>query len=177
MTTQLTVLSRDHIKFIRSADTISFHWNTEAFPYGSNIESDYSGFKYSGIMRVTNKFKAELSLDVAMRFRMYGPNSHQTPNKCFAWIGSAQFTESWKTIASLLKPGDVLVCEWVADSNGYTRVASFTGNAEIEAFQSLHTDYMRFIIVRNATEKRKTELTFELCHSICPDNSARMIQH
>jgi len=82
-------------------------------------------------------------------------------NYGFGWIPSAQVSRHWKTIVSLIKPGDVLGIEFDQDAfrNGYCEKAD------------LHHDICNLIVYR-----KNKELVFLVDTSVCPDNQARMIQ-
>lgn len=68
------------------------------------------------------------------------------------------------TLVSLLKVGDVLTVEWQASGdNDYSRNAG------------LHLDTVTVHITRG-TDDKVTRYCFNLAHSICPDNTARMCQ-
>jgi hypothetical protein len=68
---------------------------------------------------------------------------------------------AWRTIASLLKVGDVLTLEWSRDAASHETMRKL----------GLHGDRLRLLVVRG-----KARLWFELATSICPDNTARMIR-
>ena len=82
-------------------------------------------------------------------------------DSAFSMIGSAQFSESWRTIATMLRAGDEIRLEWLPDyhSNDYARMVG------------LHVD-----VVRLDVRRKDNRLTFDLNQSVCPDNSARMMQ-
>jgi len=69
------------------------------------------------------------------------------------------------SIISLLRVGDVIQLEWLADnSNGYLREALTNG-------RKLYRDELYLRIKRNGKYLR-----FHVATSICPDNTARMIR-
>lgn len=83
--------------------------------------------------------------------------------QCFE---SVQFYHSQNTAASTvakaLRPGDLLTFEfWPDAGNGYVAKAG------------LHHDSLNLYVERGGRDKR---LQFHLSDSICPDNSARMVQ-
>jgi hypothetical protein len=120
--------------------------------------------------------KALLTIPCKFDFHVYGDaplHGGRKPSKCFAMIHTPDFTEEWRTVAKLLRAGDVLELEFLADawSNQYLKVA--TGQTEdSHRYEALHVDNMRLRVYRHD----KRALTFQLAESICPDNSARMIQ-
>jgi len=158
-----TVLTKDHITFIRKADRISMHFNASQSTDSATLRAS------------TANTDAEMPITCRVQFSLYGPNNHHTPRTCFGYIGSAHFDRTWASVAQLLKAGDTLTLHWIGDSNGYVRVATFGGNSEVEAYHSLHMDKLELSIHRTQG-KRPIVLTFTINVSICPMNSARMIQ-
>lgn len=89
-------LTKDHIKAIRKADTISFHWNHD---------SD---------MVITSK-KGELEQRAVIKcdFKQNRyDDKYDKIKSAFYMISSAQYHQNWKTITSFLKPGDKLTLVW-----------------------------------------------------------------
>jgi hypothetical protein len=80
---------------------------------------------------------------------------------CFYFLYSAQLTETWTTIASLLRAGDTLTLLWVADNN----------SAHIRE-AGLHSDLLEL----RATSAKGVTRTFNVGAQVSPDNSARMIR-
>lgn len=85
--------------------------------------------------------------------------------------------DAWDTIVSLLRAGDELTLEWIADawSNQYLRA---TGTPE-----RLHADTVKLTVKRpdkNGEYRHRrcnaSRRVFHLDTIICPDNSARMIR-
>lgn len=68
---------------------------------------------------------------------------------------------AWRTIATLLKVGDVLTLEWSRDAASHETMRQL----------GLHGDRLRLLVIRG-----KARMWFELATSICPDNTARMIR-
>ena len=77
----------------------------------------------------------------------------------FYMIGMAQYVPSWQTIAALLRTGDVLQLAWLADNN-----------SDNIRDAGLHADELRLHVMRSGRV-----MTFQIAHSVTPDNSARMI--
>jgi len=107
--------------------------------------------------------------------------------EAYASVGGGGTT--WATIASLLKVNDILWLEWRCDShsNAYCRGAkadhTFLGYEgkplwREDEWRGLHGDSLELVIERPAKRAggRPKMLRFLLYVSICPDNSARMIQ-
>lgn len=84
-------------------------------------------------------------------------------------IHTPSFTEEWLTVTRLVKSGDILEIRWNADgwANQYAQ------DATTKEMEPVHVDHMTLSIWR----KDKRYLTFVLGPSICPDNTARMIQY
>lgn len=80
--------------------------------------------------------------------------------ECFESVSSARFSPVWTTLAGLLRAGDVLHLEWVADNHTY-----------LAENHGLHSDELRLIVRRG-----KRKLTFALAFRVGLDNSARMIR-
>lgn len=81
----------------------------------------------------------------------------------FWMTSSAQYNDVWRTIASLLRPGDDITVAFVGDaaSNGYVKDAH------------LHADVVRLHVTRKGAQR---PLVFEVDTSICADNTARMVR-
>lgn len=87
-------------------------------------------------------------------------SSDARPLFCFYMIHSAQFSQSWRTVARLLRVGDRLALQWVADNNTETLIDA-----------GLHNDQLHLYVHRAGDR-----LVFPIATSVCPDNSARMIR-
>ena len=78
----------------------------------------------------------------------------------FEAVMSAKYNDAWQTIVKLLRVGDEITLVWVsANNNQYVTEAG------------LFNDELRMRVQRG-----KTRLTFNVDHSICADNTARMIR-
>lgn len=149
-----TKLTKEHVRFIRKAS------KSVVFRYTNGRAK----------VEFEDKHGIELDIEVEQRENLYGKN-HGKMYTGFAMIHTPDFTAHWCTIAQLLKVGDVLGLRWVADANGYVRNAHYSGDSEMEAFDSLHMDSCYLTVKRG-----KSLLEFHVATSICPDNSARMIK-
>lgn len=76
---------------------------------------------------------------------------------CF-WAGSA-LRDTWRTVTDLVKPGDRVTLHWVAGNNN-----EYLTDAE------LFNDEVLLCVARG-----KRKLVFAVAHTICADNTARMI--
>jgi predicted amidohydrolase len=76
-------------------------------------------------------------------------------------IHSAQYSQTWKTITSLLKVGDVLTIHFNGDryANGYSHKTT------------LHIDGLNLDVKRG-----KQSLSFMVAVGVTPANSARMVK-
>lgn len=88
---------------------------------------------------------------------------------CFEMIHTPGYSEPWKTVLALLRPGDVVFLKWYrGNSNGYTEDAG------------LVRDEVSFQIHRPRGKPESglapTRLTFLLRVSVCKPNSARLVR-
>jgi hypothetical protein len=170
------VLTRDDLTALRLADAVTFHHHTSAeagprislhletrmtdepriftatqqrvFPSADgrgrqrdiHLESTASGYASDGLPGWNSSDAGHLS--------------------CFYMIHTAQFSQSWLTIARLLKVGDRLALQWLADNNTQTLTDA-----------GLHNDQLHLHVHRAGDR-----LVFPIATSVCPDNSARMIR-
>ena len=83
----------------------------------------------------------------------------------FVHIGSAQFHETFRTVASLLKVGDSLQAQFRTDeaTNGYCKDAR------------LHADVLYLRVERTVGGKPR-RLFFHIDETVTPDNSSRMVK-
>jgi hypothetical protein len=106
----------------------------------------------------------------------HADGTHLSPENTTAHdsILTAQMSEEWQTIVSLLKPDDKITLNWWAAgaSNGYlqrSEVKEGHGMGE-----KLYADILTMRIHRGEITNK---LVFRINESICPDNTARMIRH
>lgn len=99
-------LTAEDIKALRKATTICLRYNG----YNAQIEAINRKFGETNEtrreMRTNHKATVYAGLD--------GSTYSHEMREAFAYISSAQYSPHWLTIASLLKPGDVLRLVWVA---------------------------------------------------------------
>jgi hypothetical protein len=159
-TVQPTVLTKEHIHFIRKAN------KSIVFRYIQGRQS----------IEIENEIGAELKIDAGFYYRGYGNTEPGTPerepHKAFDMIHTPSWDQPWQTVIALLKPGDTLNVRWLANTNGYVERATFAGDKDCESFNALHMDQVFVEIVRG-----KQVLTFAVGLSVCPQNSARMFQY
>lgn len=78
----------------------------------------------------------------------------------FHMIHTAEYRETWRTVVELIRAGDRVRLDWVADNNSTTLVE-----------HELHADELRLHIARG-----ERKMIFHIATSVTPDNSARMIR-
>lgn len=172
---ELGTLAADDVRALATAESVCFHrYGGEHYirpQVGSSI--DGSTIFTAAQQRVFNDTKntgsGERSRKIATGGSVYAYSYPGSPGwaeanaphvTCFESISSAQFSPTWTTVAGLLRTGDVLHLEWVADNHSY-----------LAENHGLHSDELRLIVKRG-----KRRLTFALAFRVGPDNSARMIR-
>src|SRR3990167_8547205 len=121
-----TVLTRDHIKALRDADTVCFRSNGK-----TTIEA-------------SKKFKhglyGEIDHTLPIETRQHDSNS----SNAFESLLFARYDHAWQTIVSCLRPGDTLHLQWAKDhgTNNYCESAG------------LHADRLYLHVLRK--DKRLT---------------------
>lgn len=167
-------LSADDLRALRTADTVSFHYydgrgyiqltiNDSANDARILSATEQRAFPQGVDMSAARRRIIDVSTDM----HGYGSDGWSSWNAStepraagFAMVSSAQYSEVWRTLASILRKGDRLTLQWVADNN--------TDNIRSA---NLHSDHLKLSVQRG-----ETRLTFNLMTSVCPDNSARMIR-
>lgn len=144
-------LSTEDVKALRSATMVAFDHNRDG-QHGLRaiVETRSGAFETRGELRI------------AARSSITRYSDQREYTNAFALIQSAQFNEEWRTAAKAIRAGDVLAMEWRVNSNGYVKDAG------------LNMDELVVHVCRG--EKLTRVGTYLLVVSICPDNSARMIQ-
>lgn len=156
--TTVGALTKQDITALRTADRVSFHHNAGK---GSVIR---------GTKEVKNAGpweERERTYEIACEgsVRVYKDGDVTARNaQCFAMNHSGQFSDTWQTVVSAMRPGDVVLLEWVgSDNNGYLNGVQG---------QPLYHDRLYLLIRREG----KRPLKFHVEDSICPNNTARMIR-
>lgn len=80
---------------------------------------------------------------------------------CSALLSAPTVNKTWRTVVGLLRTGDRIVPEWLADNN-----------SENVRRAGMHTDELTLRVQRGDRE----DMYFPLMHRVGPDDSARMIQ-
>ncbi len=115
--------------------------------------------------RVAGGREREIPATVAMMGYEYGGErgwrlAENPDASAFHYIQTAQYSNTWQTIARLLRAGDAIHIVWTADNNnGYVTDAG------------LHVDRVEIAVAR-----AKQNLYFHIGTSVTAANSARMIK-
>lgn len=161
MTETALGLSKLDLAALRQADRVSFHFNgSDPVTYVNCSKEVKSAGPFEERERVHR---------MTVKSQMRGPGCNHRA-RCSAMVYG--INEEWKTLTTLLRAGDVLTVIWYADANrnGYLEHARIT-EGHHGAGEELHADTLSLQVQRGA--KR---LWFHVLTSICPHNSARMIQ-
>lgn len=111
-----------------------------------------------------NEYERKHTIPVDGLVTYYDDDSRRTAGpeaSAFSMFHSANYSHIWVTIASLLKPGDVLLIHFNGDryANGYSRKTD------------LHIDALHLDVKRG---KKALSFVVDIC--VAPDNSARMVK-
>ena len=174
----MTTLTKQDLKCLKNADSICFDFNNDRGQLTSQIrcnkDASHSndGFSQTHYIECDSKFEIYLdNLD-----GKYQSITTKKPSHCFGYISTPIYEEEWQTTLSLLKENDTLVFKWQSSSEGYIGNAKTTikgDNGGYIAFEErLYYDKLFLTVIRENGKK----LSFHIATSICPNNSARMIQ-
>jgi hypothetical protein len=150
-------LTATHISALRRADTVCFDHDSDR---GSWIRC---------IKRLkptaADPFQPEertIAIKCASRVHAWTDMTHTTPIaiRAYVYLGSAQYDDEWKTIASLIRAGDTLMLSWHRGGLGspFLRERGLVG------------DYLQLLVFR----KERPVYTFRIDNYVGADNSARM---
>ena len=111
---------------------------------------------------------AHVIIPVPYRLREYTQGDDKIPYNSEDWKGfeslsSAQWSEEWKTIVSLLRVGDKLTLHW--------QRGAWTTESMANASPKFYGDSLSLIV-----ERAKATLEFHVRMSVCENNTARMIR-
>ena len=145
------VLDKLDLKALRTCDTVIFRLENRkcVIECVKEIKNDPWGSQKAHI--INTRYKEQI-------FNT-GGNPHEIRHG-FYYLGCAEFHEEWQTISHLLKVGDILAVEWMADNN-----------TDVHRKHELHADEVKLEVCRN--EKR---MLFSIGYQVGYDNSARMIK-
>lgn len=111
---------------------------------------------------------AHVIIPVPYRLREYTQGDDKIPYnseqwKAFESLSSAQWSEEWKTIVSLLRVGDKLTLHW--------QRGAWTTESMSNAEPKFYGDSLSLIV-----ERAKATLEFHVRMAVCENNTARMIR-
>jgi hypothetical protein len=173
--TTVRALVVDDVKAFRVADSVGFfYYNGQSYIrlyLGSVSGTD------NRIYTATEQRLFPITDSGTQRFRMiecgvsiqgFGENGHSdwshreahSGTACFALISSAQYRRTWSTVVGLLRTGDTLQLDWIADAN-----------SAVIREADLHADELQVTVSRG-----ERTMDFVVDHRIGADNSARMIR-
>ncbi len=160
-------LSKVDVKALRQADSVSFHFTDGKHQIVARKTIENPG-------PFDDKQKT-YSIDVLGDVVVYdkdGNRDRESPATCYASVYQWKYdTSVWKTIASILKHGDVITLEWFAGSvNDYMR--EVRGGVDVGP---IHNDEL-YLIVRQVGKNKKHPLKFLVETRVSPANSARMVR-
>jgi hypothetical protein len=170
-------LTRDHIRAMREATSVGFHSH---HPQAGGGAITLTRVVKSRGMWLGDSSQQSCSVAVSSYVRgKHGDGMAATMDnsRCVAVIASAQYTDVWRTVVELVKPGDVISLSWGADieSNGYVRRSTVTERCpesnDSGMGQRLHADSLTICVKRG---NKNLHFLMDVC--ICPDNTARMVR-
>jgi hypothetical protein len=166
-------LDRVQVSALRKCDRVVFrHYNGQ-----STIEAIKEANKTAA-----NPFSEEQRIDVPCHTRWtdytrghgYGsPESFQG----FDMIHSAKYHDTWRTIANLIQPGDLLTLHWIRAPWQETETIRTDAGPKYDPKPGGFVKDQINLVVTRGKDHDKT-LTFHLEHTICPeDSTARAIRN
>jgi hypothetical protein len=156
-TTDILTIDRDDLNAIRKADSVVFrHYQGVATIECIKRDRDEFGDK---------ERRRDIVVAGSISHSSWNYEDRESFSSACTSITSAGFHEGWRTINAALRIGDSLKLEFRADegTNGYVKDAN------------LHADELWLRVERGEGAKRN-RLFFLLDSTICPSNSARMVQ-
>lgn len=167
--TATTVLTADDVKALRKAETVIFRLRQGRYTIEAGIGKALSDNRpYTDVQRRLFPDRAygssdrDRTLTVSGYICSYAGRPTSEDSNCFAMIFNANYAETWKTIAGLLRAGDELSLTFKGDAH--------TNEALRKV--GMHGD----VLVLNVHRTDGSTMTFEVAHSTGPDNTARMVQ-
>jgi hypothetical protein len=159
-------LTQVDIKKLRDGDTLSFRRS----PKESSID-----VKLRKLTATSEETVWEHSVEAHSTLKWCGPEDNETegtkplPEVAYCHVYQTHTNNihsEWRTIASLLKPGDRLEMIWYRDANrnGYMKA------------HKLHGDRLQLVIHRLGRDGKFKHLLFLVESQCCENNTARMIR-
>lgn len=164
-----TALAADDIAALKAADTVTFHHGPENTRYVATCIRAHMRGGYSDAPRIWTAREQRLFNGVPAtntgRVRTIAPADSTA--RGYDQMGSAAVAfhslypgAAWRTVTDLLRKGDELRVEWVADNNNQNHKSV-----------NFHCDQLFLHVIRG-----DRELTFLIAESVGPHNTARMIR-
>jgi len=179
VTNQAMALTADDIAAFKLADSVTFHHYEGRSFIRAHLDNTSGERIFTAreqrlfqSERDSNDRHREITCDVTMYG--YSQNGFESWNlesapgaSAFHYGFAAKYDKPWQTIAGLLRAGDRLRLEWVADNN----------NDNVRGV-GFHCDELRLIVVRTnkRTDASHDTMTFRIVTQVGPDNSARLIR-
>jgi hypothetical protein len=153
---------------LRKADVVCFFHRLVPDATG---ETDYIDASKRAKQSATDPFSHETHVIIPCDYRLsdYGRGDDKIPYKspdkwhAFESVSSAQYSDEWRTIASLLRVGDKLTLHW--------QRGAFTTESHANATPHFYGDGLSLIVARG-----EKSLAFHVHMSVCENNTARMIR-
>ena len=166
--TEKTGLDAVQVAALRKADTVCFFHRTVPDATGETSYIDAAKKHKPSPIDPFAPHETHIVIPCDFRLREYTRGDDKiafdaTNWHAFEWIGSAQFSEEWLTIASLLRAGDKLTLLW--------QRGAWTNESMRNATPQFFGDSLSLIVARE-----KVTLQFHIDTSVCENNSARMIR-
>jgi hypothetical protein len=154
----LYLLSKMDVTAMRQCNTVSFH----------RLSSGDAVVRCNKRIERKSPFdddERQHEIPAASSMRLYGPD-HGEPSQYrgFSMLHSCLVDECWHSVCAFIKPGDALNLHFIGDSNTYCTKSG------------LHIDKFQLEILRPLKNGAFNRYGFVLDVSVCPDNSARMVQ-
>jgi hypothetical protein len=163
-----TGLDAIQIAALRRADTVCFFHRAQPDATGEISYIDAGKRVQPSPLEPFAPDSRHVIVPCEFRLREYTRGDDKIPFDSKAWSGfemihSAQFSEEWKTIASLLRVGDKLTLHW--------QRGAWTTEAMAEASPKFYGDSLSLIV-----DRPKASLSFLVTLHVGENNSARMIR-
>jgi hypothetical protein len=162
-----TGLTAIDLAALRKADSVCFFHRK--VPDASGETSYIDAIKRAKVC-ARDPFARDVSHVIACPYRLreYTSGDDKIPYNSEEWSGfesisSAQWSEEWKTVVSLLRVGDRLTLHW--------QRGAWTTESMANASPKFYGDSLSIIV-----ERAKATLEFHVRMSVCENNSARMVR-
>ena len=167
--TAIATLTTADGKALRKAESVVFRLHKGRYTIEAGIGKALNDNRpYTDVQRRLFPDRAygssdrDRTLTVSGYIDSYAGRPFTEDSKGFAMINSAHFVPTWQTVARLLRAGDEITLHFLGDAH--------TNEALRKV--GMHGDVVRL----NVHRADGAVLTFDVAHSTCADNSARMVQ-